>query len=71
MLNDSDRDTCFLPGWMFDAGYYGFASKVRLWQTPLNKIQPTAAKILIGFSLGGQFGFKVVFGREIRKVDIN
>ena len=58
MQSNPDEDICFLPGWMYDPGYYGFAPKVRLWQTPLNKIQPVTAKILIGFSLGGHLALK-------------
>jgi hypothetical protein len=58
MQNNRVQETCFLPGWMFDSSYYGFAPKVRLWQAPFKKIQPPPAKILIGFSLGGNLALK-------------
>ena len=72
MQNNQDQEICFLPGWMFDASYYGFVSKVRLWQRPFKKIQPPPAKILIGFSLGGNLALKwFLEGKSEKLVLIN
>ena len=58
MQNNQDLDVCFLPGWMYDASNYGFANRVRLWQTPFNEIQPVSVKTLIGYSLGGNLALR-------------
>lgn len=72
MQNNLDDEVCFLPGWMYNAGNYGFADKVKLWQIPFNKIQPVVAKIFIGDSLGGNVALEwFLEGKSDRVILIN